>query len=128
MGYQNGAAAGFEDMLALVIADRPSTITREREDFTDKFRGKAVASAGPYTVRIEAFRATRVYGTFDEKGAVATNAYVLLGLDIPREVSPGVPTFKLGDHLVDGDGNRYRISAPPRYTGRSVELNLELAG
>lgn len=126
--YGNQATRGFEELLALVIADRPSTITREREYHSDKFRGKTTIVAGPYTkVRIEPFRVSRVYPIFDEKGAVSTSTYILVGMDIPREVSSGVPTFKLNDIIIDAEGNRYRVTSPPRFSGRVVEMNLELA-
>lgn len=127
--YANKATRGFEEMLELAIADRPTTITRERESHEDKFRGKTTAIAGPFDkVRIEPFKMSRVYPVFDEKGSVAASVYILVGLEIPREVSPGVPTFRLNDTIIDADGNRYRVSGPPRFSGRAVELNLELAG
>jgi hypothetical protein len=125
--YQNNALASYEAMVALVIADLPTTITREREAHTDPFRGKTTATAGPYTqVRIEPFRASRVYPTFDEKGSVATTYFIMTALNIPKEVAPGVPTFRIDDIIIDSDGNRYRATGPGRYTGNVLELNLEL--
>lgn len=127
--YENKATRGFEELLEKVIADRPTTITRERESHEDKFRGKTTAVAGPFEkVRIEPFKMSRVYPAFDEKGSTAAAAYILVGLDLPREVAPGTPTFRLNDTIIDADGNRYRVTGPPRYIGRAVELNIDLLG
>lgn len=127
--YENKATRGFEKLLEKVIADRPTTITRERESHEDKFRGKTTTVAGPFEkVRIEPFKMSRVYPVFDEKGSTAAAAYILVGLDLPRDVAPGTPTFRLNDTIIDADGNRYRVTGPPRYNGRAVELNIELLG
>lgn len=128
MAYQGKATFGLEEMFALIVSDRPTTISREREDFSDKFRGKTVATAGPYTVRIEPFKVSRLYPTFDEKGSTAGSGYILTGLNLPREVSEGVPTFRINDTIIDADGNRYRVSGPPRFVGNLVEVNIDLLG
>lgn len=128
--YKNRARRGRDADLALIIADHPTTVTRERKAHEDKFRVPTTATAGPYTARIEGFKATRSAATFDEKGSVATAAYVLVALDIPRwqDAEQTVPTFAVGDTVVDADGNRYRVTSPARFDGRAVEMNIELAG
>lgn len=125
--YDNNATRSLEAMLELAIADRRTTVTREREGHPDPFRGKTVDVAGPYTnVRIEPFKSSRVYPVFDEKGTTTTASYILLGLDIPREVSPGVPALRVNDRIIDADGNRYIVTSPPRFAGRVVEVNLDM--
>lgn len=128
--YQNRARWSRDRDLAAIIGDHPTTITRERKVHADKFRGPTTATVGPYTVRIEGFKATRSAVTFDEKGTTASAAYVLVGLDIPRwqDDAKTIPTFTVDDTVLDADGNRYRVTSPARFDGRAVELNIELVG
>lgn len=128
--YEGRARRRRDADLADIIADHPTQITRERKTHADKFRGADTATAGPYTVRIEGFKATRSSVTFDEKGTTATAAFVLVGLDIPRwqDDDHTEATFAVDDVVTDADGNLYRVTSPARFDGRAVELNIELVG
>ena len=127
--YDNRARRSYEDDLALIITDQKTTVTRTRKVHTDKMRGATEDTLGPLVVRIDAFRVTRSANTYDEKGDGATAAYVLVALHrpalkwtLPRDA------FKLNDILVDADGNEYRVTAPARWQGNAVEVNVELNG
>ena len=130
MGVYDGRARhSYERDLARIIADQPTTVTRTRKTHIDKTRGATTLVVGPLVVRIDGFRATRSAATFDEKGSTATAAYVLVaqhnvarGWVLPRD------SFALNDTLVDADGNTYRVTSPARWSGNTVEINLELKG
>jgi hypothetical protein len=127
--YDNRARRSFEDDLALIITDQLTAVTRTRKTHTDKTRGATDDVLGPLSVRIDGFRATRSAATFDEKGSNSTAAYILVAQNnaarkwvLPRDA------FKLNDILVDADGNEYRVTSPARWSGNSVEVNIELKG
>lgn len=128
--YTNRARRTRAADTAVIVADSPTIVTRSREAFTDKLRASTVATAGPYTVRIEPFRASRSAVTFDEKGTVAASAYVCLGVGLPRyqDTAEKVATFAVGDLLVDTNKNRYLITSPPYWADGVCEFNLELRG
>ena len=127
--YQNDAKAGIPEQRAKVIADSPSTVTRTREVRTDQFRGVETLTAGPYTVRLEPFRTTTGRERYDEKGTNSPGAFVLLAQGLPKNPhsvpNAAQPLFALGDELVDGDGNCYRVTTLPQWDGTAVEVNLE---
>jgi len=128
--YKNRARRSRDTDTQFIIGDSAITATRQRKVHTDKFREPTIKTAGPYTVRIEGFKATRSAVTFDEKGTTASAAYVLVGLDIPRwqDDAETEPTFAIVDAILDANGNLYRVTSPARWDGRSVELNIELVG
>jgi hypothetical protein len=126
--YPNRARRSRDRDTEIIIGDSPVTVTRQRKDHTDKFREPTTKTAGPYTVRIEGFKATRNAIGFDEKGTTATAAYVLIGLDIPRwqDDAETDATFRVDDTIIGADGNYYRVTSPARWDGRVVEINIEL--
>lgn len=127
--YQDAAKTGIDAQLAKVVSDSPATITRTREVRADQFRGVTTLTAGPYTVRLEPFRSTTGRERYDEKGTNSPGAFVLLALGLPKfpHSAPNAdqPLFALGDELVDGDGNHYRVTTLPQWDGTAVEVNLE---
>lgn len=132
--YTSRGRRSLVDDLVDIISDQPTTITRTRSTTPDPTRAPVIVSAGPYTARIDAFRATRNATTFDEKGSSATSAYVLVavnkpskGWNLPKKID-NEPVFKLNDILTDADGNKYRVTSPGRWSGDALEINVELQG
>lgn len=127
--YQSAAKLGIADQRAKIISDSPSTVTRTREVRADQFRSVATLTAGPYTVRLEPFRTTTGRERYDEKGTNSPGAFVLLAQGLPKfpHSAPNAaqPLFALGDELVDGDGNCYRVTTLPQWDGTAVEVNVE---
>lgn len=124
--------AAFEAALPSIIAESPSQIIRYREHLDDPFRQTTdVYTAGPYTVRLEPFRAATVADIWDEKGGVAHLLFQMLGYNIPPQVEhEGVqqPMFRLNDKIVDQAGNEYRVVAPQYVRGKLTQVTLELRG
>lgn len=121
--------------VALMIADNPIVITRSRKTLADPMRAPSVATAGPYTGRIEPFRQTSAPVNFDEKGTVSVGRFIFLGLNrpdlgltLPPTQLDGKPTFAVEDLLTDTSGVIYRVTSPPRWDDNQVELVLELRG
>lgn len=126
--YQNGARRTRATDAALIIADAPTIVTREREVHADQYRDPTLSTAGPFTVRISEFRTTRMPVVFDEKGTGGTTPFVLLAVAIPRLLPDNSKSVMLADTLVDTDGNRYLVTSPPRWGDGVIECNLELRG
>lgn len=104
--YSNNARRSLRAAVETIIADRPTVVTRERQGIVDKFRGtKTLDTAGPFTVRLEVFRHTRIVVDYDEKGTTSSHSFVMIGVDIPTG------TFKLDDIVAAADGQRYRVAS-----------------
>jgi len=102
--YAERARRGFKRLVQQVIDDDPVEVYRDREEQPDKFRDKQTVTAGPFRMRLEGFRHTRVAFVFDEKGQASVHGFVLLGTDLP------VGTFKLMD-IARVNGRSYRVTS-----------------
>ena len=122
----------FEAALPAIIAESPSQVIRYRDYAGDPFRPTSnIYTAGPYTVRIEPFKAATAADIWDEKGQVAHILFQMVGHNLPAHLDQAgqmVPLFKLDDKVVDQYGNEYRVAAPQYARGKVMQVTLELRG
>lgn len=120
--YDNRAQRDYPRLAAQIIADNPMDIEVVEKGHLDKFREAVETIYGPYTVRIEQFRHTRVNFNFDEKGTASHHGYILMAIDVPKG------TFRLGRivRFTDPEDTRtFRVTSV-NYRGVVSEVNLDL--
>jgi len=122
----------FEAALPSIIAESPSQIIRYREYASDTFRNITNNYvAGPYTVRIEPYKAATAQDIWDEKGNTAHILFQMVCYNLPALIEHGgamQPLFKLDDKVTDQSGNNYRVVAPQYVRGKLTQVTLELRG
>ncbi len=124
--------AAFEAALPIIIAESPSDVLRYRSYAADTFRDPTDNYvAGPYSVRIEPYKAATSQDVWDEKGSVARLLFQMVCYNLPDKIEhEGVlqPLFQLDDRVEDQHGNAYRVVAPQYVRGKLTQVTLELRG
>ena len=129
MNIYHNTPKTHQERVRAVIAKQPTAATRRRETHTDTFRAGQVQTFA-FTCTAAPFRLSRGSSAFEEKGSVASAPFVMTTADVPYRLpgNPPIAPFLIEDIITTAAGERYRVTAPPRYYEGCWELNVDLQG